>query len=61
LGDRGTIFIGNLPMNLRYPAATEFAMRFQDPQKVAGFDRDVLADVARAVIAADTVWRKKTS
>ena len=32
-------------MNLLDLAATEFAVRFEDPQKVAGFDRDVLADV----------------
>ena len=32
-------------MNLFDLAATEFAVRFEDPQKVAGLDRDVLADV----------------
>ena len=33
-------------MNLLDLAATEFAVRFEDPQKVAGLDRNMLAHVA---------------
>ena len=46
LRDCSTIVVGNLPMNLFDLAATEFAVRFEDAQKVAGLDRNMLADVA---------------